>query len=63
MLRSKTRPTLPPSLRPERLSRMSLLCRFGWHQWLWGEVDPSRPHKQPKTCMKCGRRKIAWIDW
>jgi hypothetical protein len=51
----KTKP-LPSKLRAETLTKLSLSCRFRWHEWVCGEVVDGG-HFQFKTCMKCGRTK------
>ena len=58
-VRDTVRKALPATLKPERLTKMSLACRFGWHQWVWGEVD-ELDSLQEKRCMKCGRSKEVW---
>lgn len=59
MTETKTRPPLPKELRIERLQKMSLACRFGWHHWVYGE-RVRLGLRQERTCMKCGR--ISEVD-
>lgn len=47
---------LPKTLQPDRMLKMSIACRFGWHDWLWGKRSGGGCF-QIKTCMKCGRIK------